>query len=65
MARSDNHSGWQSYRLLALLLLVLIAVITWRFLPRTPWDGLDPDAVPRAVTPRGDLAEDEKTTIAV
>ncbi len=65
MARSDNDFGWQSYRLLALLLLILIAVITWRFMPRTPWDGLDPDAVPRAITPRGDLAEDEKTTIAV
>jgi S1-C subfamily serine protease len=35
----------------------------WRFWPRD--SGLDPNATPRAVTPRGDLAELEKTTIAI
>src|SRR5262245_9422665 len=47
------------------LLLVLALVMVWRFWPRTPWSGQDPNAAPRAVTPRGSLAEDEKTTIAI
>ncbi|MDB5306545.1 MAG: 2-alkenal reductase [Gemmataceae bacterium] len=48
-----------------LLLLVLGGVLAWRFWPRPTRPGTDPDAVPRAVTPRGDLAEAEKTTIAI
>src|SRR5262245_44708105 len=48
-----------------LLLLVLGAVLVWRFWPRAARSGLDPDAEPRTVTPRGDLAEDEKTTIEI
>jgi S1-C subfamily serine protease len=47
------------------LLLVLALVLVWRFWPRTPWSGQDPSAAPRAVTSRGSLAEDEKTTIAI
>jgi S1-C subfamily serine protease len=47
------------------LLLVLGAVLVWKFWPRTPESANDPNATPRAVTPRGDLAEEEKTTIAV
>jgi S1-C subfamily serine protease len=56
---------WTAYLWPLLLLLALAAVLTWRFWPRTPWAGLDPNAAPRAVTPRGDLAEDEKSTIAI
>jgi len=48
-----------------MLLLVLAGIIAWRVWPPIRSSGLDPDAVPRAVTPRGDLAEDEKTTIAI
>jgi S1-C subfamily serine protease len=47
------------------LLLILALLLVWRFWPRTPWSGQDPNAVARAVTPRGNLAEDEKTTIAI
>jgi S1-C subfamily serine protease len=47
------------------LLLVLGGVLIWRFWPREPDSGLNPDATPRAITPRGDLAEDEKATIAL
>jgi S1-C subfamily serine protease len=53
-----------SYLWLPLLLMAIGGIIGWRlWLPvRSP---LNPDAVPRAITPRGDLAEDEKTTIAI
>ena len=50
-----------------LVLLVLAAALVWRVW--SPWgnrsSGLDPAAVARVVTPRGDLAEDEKSTIAL
>lgn len=52
-----------SYVLLALLLVVMI-VYNWRF-----WTGesnpVDPDMNQRAVTPRGNLADEEKTTIRI
>jgi S1-C subfamily serine protease len=48
-----------------LLFVLLAAVLIWRFWPREWSSGLDPNAEPRTVTPRGDLAEDEKTTIAL
>ena len=47
------------------LLLVLGGVLIWRFWPREADSGLNPDATPRTITPRGDLAEDEKATIAL
>jgi S1-C subfamily serine protease len=50
-----------------LVLLGLAAVLVWRVW--SPWTnrspGLDPTATPRLVTARGDLAEDEKSTIAL
>jgi S1-C subfamily serine protease len=50
-----------------MVLLVLAAVLAWRVW--SPWSspstGIDPAAVPRVVTPRGDLAEDEQSTIAL
>lgn len=49
------------------LLLVLLAVCLIAFWQRWPWQspGARPDATSRAVTSRGDLAEEEKSTIAV
>jgi S1-C subfamily serine protease len=46
-----------------LLLVVLLAAVVWRFWPWEHGSGLNPNATPRAVTARGDLAEDEKATI--
>jgi S1-C subfamily serine protease len=53
-----------SFLVPVLLLLALGAVLLWRFWPR-PDAGLDPSAAPRPVAPRGDLAEEEKTTISI
>ena len=49
--------------LLLLLVILLGLVLSWT----RPWhiSGVDPNATPRAVTPRGDLAEEEKTTISI
>jgi S1-C subfamily serine protease len=54
-----------SYLWPLLLVLAVGAVLVWRFWPRTPGDGLDPNAAPRPITPRGDLAEFEKTTVDI
>ncbi len=50
-----------------LMLLVLAALFLWRFWPEWSFRerGLDPQTAPRAVTARGNLAEDEKSTIAL
>lgn len=45
-----------------LLLLVLVALVVRSWLP-TPQPLGDPNAQPRPVTPRGDLAADERSTI--
>ena len=50
----------------ALVLLLLVAGLVWYFWPRANGNGgLNPEAVARAVTPRGDLGEAEKSIIAV
>ena len=46
-----------------LIVLVLGGALLWYFWPRGRDDGLHPDAVPRAITPRGDLAESEKSIV--
>src|SRR5918996_2046054 len=57
-------------RLLGLnaILLVLVGALAlwalWTVVPK-PWRDLDPDAVPRPVIARGDLAEIEETTIEI
>ena len=57
-------------RLLGLnaLLLVLLGALAlwtlWTIVPK-PWRDLDPDAVQRPVTARGDLAQIEQTTIEI
>ena len=63
--RDTPRPSRTTYLLPLLLLLALGAVLLWRFWPASPRDGLDPNAPPRAVTPRGDLADDEKTTIEI
>ncbi|MFZ5535964.1 MAG: S1C family serine protease [Pseudomonadota bacterium] len=47
--------------LLGLLLLLILALLLWQ-LPLAPWRDT-PNAEPRIVTPRGDLAADEAATI--
>ena len=41
------------------------AILVWRFWPRPPGAVFDPNATPRTVAARGDLADDEKTTISI
>src|SRR3954465_5546732 len=48
-----------------LLVLGLAGFLVWHYWPLGTGGGLDPDATPRTVSARGDLAEDEKTTIGV
>ncbi|MBW8270246.1 trypsin-like peptidase domain-containing protein [Caldovatus sp. SYSU G05006] len=52
-------------RLLAIAAAGLLLVLAWNLYPLIQAELLAPRAVPRAVTPRGDLAEDERSTIAL
>jgi S1-C subfamily serine protease len=61
----------RSQRLLLGLNAILLAVVgalalwtLWTVVPK-PWRDLNPDAVPRAVEARGDLAEVERTTVEI
>ncbi|MCI0682155.1 MAG: trypsin-like peptidase domain-containing protein [Gemmataceae bacterium] len=63
--RQPPRSLASSYFLPLLLLVIVGAVLIWRFFPVTPWDGRDPNAKAPPITPRGELADDEKTTIAI
>lgn len=48
------------------LLLGVVLFLVWRFWPeRTGGGDVDPQVTERVITPRGDLADDEKTTIAI
>ncbi|MBL8864445.1 MAG: trypsin-like peptidase domain-containing protein [Gemmataceae bacterium] len=65
-ADRDPHRSSRIFYAVALPLLVgLAALLVWRTWPTVPGAGNDPDAAPRAVTPRGDLAADEQSTIAL
>ncbi|MBC8316384.1 MAG: trypsin-like peptidase domain-containing protein [Desulfobulbaceae bacterium] len=46
-----------------LLLFIIGIIILWWFFARPPGMVHNPDATPRAITARGDFAEDEKNTI--
>jgi S1-C subfamily serine protease len=64
-ARSSSAFVWPW-----LVALALAGLLLWRLWPSGsgrpgPDAGTDPNAVPRAVTPRGDLAAAEKTTIDI
>ena len=66
MDPSDNpqrtsYDSVRRWRLWALGLLLLAVV--WLAVNRLDTYRYDPDAVPRAITPRGELAQDEQTTI--
>ena len=54
---------------LLIILLILVAALLWRDRGGNAFPGRhqlhDPNAQERPVVPRGDLAEDEKSTIAV
>src|SRR5262245_2347175 len=53
-----------AYQWPLLLILVLSAMLIWRFWPTwSQRSGLNPSATPRPITARGNLAEDEQTTI--
>ncbi len=53
-------NGW----LVAILLIAFVALYL-KLSGYWPQSLFDPNAAPRSVTPRGDLAEDEKSTIAI
>ena len=55
-----NGSKWRSW-----IILLLVAGVLWLLLDRYRYVIYDSEAAPRAVTPRGDLAGDEKTNIEV
>ncbi len=52
--------SWRSW-----MVVFLIIGVVWLLVDRYRYVIYDPDAVPRAITPRGDLAGDEKTNIEV
>ncbi|MEE9257853.1 MAG: trypsin-like peptidase domain-containing protein [bacterium] len=52
-------------RFQSLLIWLLVIVLAWVLYDRFSETVYDPNAVPRVVTPRGNLAEDEKSTIAL
>jgi hypothetical protein len=49
---------------LVVVLFAFIGLLLWQLRARGA-SPLDPAATPRAVTPRGELSSDEKTTIAL
>ena len=57
----SSYESVRRWRLWALGLLLLALV--WLFVNRFDFGVYDPDAVPRAITPRGELAQDEQATI--
>ena len=59
--RRTSYDSVRRWRLWALGLLLLAVV--WLAVNRLDVYRYDPDAVPRAITPRGELAQDEQTTI--
>jgi S1-C subfamily serine protease len=62
----EPHRSSRLFLSVAIPLLVgLAALLAWRLWPNVPGAGNDPDAAPRAVTPRGDLAADEQSTISL
>src|SRR5438046_2893738 len=61
--RYPPRTSWTAYFWPVILFLVMVGVLAWRFMPLYRTSGLDPNAEPRPIAPRGDLAADEKTTI--
>jgi S1-C subfamily serine protease len=63
--RYEQQSPLRIFLWVLIILLIVGGVLAWRFWPERGSTGIDPNAVPRAIAPRGDLAEDEKATIGV
>ncbi|MGH7771860.1 MAG: hypothetical protein ACREQA_06445 [Candidatus Binatia bacterium] len=64
VGEASGNSRYLSRYWLLLVILALGALLTWQFWAQGAAPS-DPRAVARAVTPRGDLAPDEKSTIAL
>jgi len=62
MEFSYHNNGERRGKVLLLLVILLALAALWWYLSR-PAPGIDPDARPRTVVARGDLALDEKNTI--
>jgi hypothetical protein len=60
----DHHSAKRS-RINRLPIVLLVVLGFWWFYSKQQRPVLNPDAKPRAVTARGDLAADEKNTIEI
>jgi S1-C subfamily serine protease len=60
---APRYVPWLSLTALLVLLLAMTGSLAWWFLHHSGSSPLDPKAEPRAVTARGDLAADEKSTI--
>ena len=52
-------------RLVLVTLAAILVVIVWRGIPLLEVAQREPSGQPRVVVPRGDLAADEQTTIAI
>ena len=61
--RSNQNLNSENRRFLPAVFVIIVLAGIWWFFFRSDRPSLDPDAVPRPVTARGDLAEDEKNTI--
>lgn len=60
---SRSNPQPRSPRLSVWAFLGLVAIVMWLLVDRYSYILYDPNAVPRAITPRGNLAQDEETTI--
>lgn len=60
-----QHNSPKKYRISPLLILLLILIGFWMIFHDQEKSLRDPDAAPRSIAARGDLAEDERNTIDV
>jgi S1-C subfamily serine protease len=58
-----NDSGWARYRWVFWAILLLVVV--WQAMPLIERYWIQKSAAPRSITPRGELASDEKATIEI
>jgi S1-C subfamily serine protease len=60
---TPSHVSRTTYRLLSLLLITVAGLLVWSVLRQQSLDRGQAAVEPRAITPRGDLADDERSTI--
>jgi S1-C subfamily serine protease len=65
ISRSGPSAGGTVNGWLVAVLLILVAALYLQFNGLLPHPLLDPNAAPREITPRGNLAEDEQSTISL